>query len=229
MNQSGLQEEMLKNYIENIFNRYDTDRSGTLDTHEMTFFFNDLFKALNINMTITDQDSMNAIRSIDQNNDGSVSKEELFLAFKGMLNQQYPSINSGPSRAHHRVNRAATVSNRAATVNNREDMANSRGITSNRDTTRAATTSRVATTSKEGITNKGDTIISKEGTTRAGTGSPRCNRADKWGEATEGATSNRAGTSSKEAISSREGIPNSSRAATNSSREAIHRNSRADT
>ena len=78
---------MLKNYINNIFCRYDTDNSGTLDTREMTFFFNDLFKALNINQTITDHDSQNAIRSIDKNNDGSVSKEELFVAFKAMLNQ----------------------------------------------------------------------------------------------------------------------------------------------
>ena len=78
---------MLKTYINNIFSRYDTDNSGTLDSHEMTFFFNDLFKALNINQTITHQDSQNAIRSIDQNNDGSVSKEELFVAFKAMLNQ----------------------------------------------------------------------------------------------------------------------------------------------
>ena len=28
---SNLQDEMLRNYIEQIFNKYDSDRSGTLD------------------------------------------------------------------------------------------------------------------------------------------------------------------------------------------------------
>ena len=87
MNSGSLQDEMLKSYINTIFSRYDTDNSGTLDQREMTAFFNDLFKALNINMTITDQDSMNAIRSIDKDGDGSVNREELFVAFKQMMNQ----------------------------------------------------------------------------------------------------------------------------------------------
>ena len=88
MNEGWLQDEMLQNYINTIFDRYDKDRSGSLDPQEMTFFFNDLFKALNINRTITQQDSMNAIRSIDQNSDGLVNKQELFLAFKNMLSKR---------------------------------------------------------------------------------------------------------------------------------------------
>lgn len=31
MNGMNLQDQMLKTYIETIFNKYDTDRSGTLD------------------------------------------------------------------------------------------------------------------------------------------------------------------------------------------------------
>lgn len=82
----SLQDEMLKNYIETVFNRYDTDRNGSLDVQEMTLFFNDLFRTLEINITVTDKESMEAIRTIDENSDGLVSKEELFLAFKKMLN-----------------------------------------------------------------------------------------------------------------------------------------------
>lgn len=29
----SLQDEMLRNYIETVFNRYDTDRNGSLDVH----------------------------------------------------------------------------------------------------------------------------------------------------------------------------------------------------
>lgn len=77
---------MLKNYIETVFNRYDTDRNGTLDVHEMTSFFNDLFRTLNIGVTVTEAQSLEAIKSIDENSDGAVSKEELYAAFKKMLN-----------------------------------------------------------------------------------------------------------------------------------------------
>lgn len=43
---------MLKTYIDKIFDKYDTDSSGTLDEDEMTFFFNDLFKSLNMNIVV---------------------------------------------------------------------------------------------------------------------------------------------------------------------------------
>ncbi len=55
---SSLQDEMLKNYINTIFNKYDTDRNGTLDPQEMTLFFNDLFRTLNINQTVTIEQSL---------------------------------------------------------------------------------------------------------------------------------------------------------------------------
>jgi hypothetical protein len=61
----SLQDEMLKNYIDTIFNRYDTDKNGTLDAREMTFFFNDLFQALQINVVVDDRQSLEAIKSID--------------------------------------------------------------------------------------------------------------------------------------------------------------------
>lgn len=52
----------------------------------MTSFFNDLFRTLQIGVTVTEQQSLEAIKSIDENSDGAVSKEELFAAFKKMLN-----------------------------------------------------------------------------------------------------------------------------------------------
>jgi len=44
---------MLKAYIDKIFDKYDTDKSGTLDEDELTYFFNDLFKELGIGTSVT--------------------------------------------------------------------------------------------------------------------------------------------------------------------------------
>jgi len=49
---------MLKTYINTIFDKYDTDRSGTLDVNEMTYFFNDLFATLGVNVKVTQEQSM---------------------------------------------------------------------------------------------------------------------------------------------------------------------------
>ena len=77
---------MLKSYIESVFNKYDTDRNGSLDVHEMTRFFNDLFRNLGINTVVTEAQSLEAIRSIDDNSDGMVDRGELFKAFEMMFN-----------------------------------------------------------------------------------------------------------------------------------------------
>lgn len=75
----------------------------------MTSFFNDLFRSLNINVIVTEEQALEAIKSIDKNYDGSVNKAELFNAFRIMLNTpppqpvqpnyggytQYPSYGGG--------------------------------------------------------------------------------------------------------------------------------------
>lgn len=66
---------MIMNYIETVFNKYDTDRTGTLDVREMTLFFNELFRSLNINTVVTEEQALEAIKSIDDNSDGQVNKE----------------------------------------------------------------------------------------------------------------------------------------------------------
>lgn len=92
----GLQDQMLKTYIDQIFDKYDADRSGTLDEQEMTLFFNDLFKSLGMNISVTEEQSLEAIRSIDQNFDGGVDKKELFDAFKLMMTNNKPNNQPPP-------------------------------------------------------------------------------------------------------------------------------------
>ena len=53
-----LKDQMLKSYIDQVFDKYDADKSGTLDQKEMTNFFNDLFKSLNINMIVNETQAL---------------------------------------------------------------------------------------------------------------------------------------------------------------------------
>ena len=46
------QDEMLRSYIKEVFQKYDKTKKGTLNQFEMTEFFNDLFKSLGLNTTI---------------------------------------------------------------------------------------------------------------------------------------------------------------------------------
>ena len=43
----SITDDQIRNYIEHVFNRYDRDRSGTLTSNELVFFFNDLFQTMN--------------------------------------------------------------------------------------------------------------------------------------------------------------------------------------
>lgn len=74
INGGGLQDQMLRSYIDQIFTKYDVDNSGSLDSREMTFFFNDLFQSLNMNIQVNEQQATEAIQSIDQNYDGKVDR-----------------------------------------------------------------------------------------------------------------------------------------------------------
>jgi len=76
---------MLKNYIENVFEKYDTDKNGVLDAQEMMAFFNDLYKNMGTENTINIEQAKAAIQSIDTNNDGNVDRAELFAAFKQLM------------------------------------------------------------------------------------------------------------------------------------------------
>ena len=50
----NIQDQMLKAYIDFIFNKYDKDNSETLDSEEMTIYFNDLFRCIGINRIVTE-------------------------------------------------------------------------------------------------------------------------------------------------------------------------------
>jgi hypothetical protein len=58
---------------------------GTLNPTEMTSFFNDLFRSLNIPLALTAPQSLDAIKAVYPAYNGTVNRDELFNAFKVLL------------------------------------------------------------------------------------------------------------------------------------------------
>ena len=81
-------DQQLQQYVNQSFRTYDRDGTGTLNQQELANFFNDVFRAAGLNRTVTLGDVQSALRSIDVNNDGQTTKQELFRALKFMLGGQ---------------------------------------------------------------------------------------------------------------------------------------------
>ena len=84
----NIPDNVLRQYIDQIFDRYDRDRSGTLESFELANFFNDVFAMMGDPRRINQQQATQALMAIDQNNDGRANKMELFNAFKRVIMQQ---------------------------------------------------------------------------------------------------------------------------------------------
>ncbi len=81
-------DQQLRNYIDQIFLRYDRDNSGTLEPNELGGFFNDIFAMMGDPRRVNQLQAMQALQSIDKNCDGRASKMELFMAFKSLMGTQ---------------------------------------------------------------------------------------------------------------------------------------------
>jgi hypothetical protein len=83
-----MQDQQLRMYIDQVFNTYDRDRSGTLDPNELVAFFNDVLSMMGYPIRVNQFQVMQTMRSIDRNSDGRVNKFELFNALKYIAMQQ---------------------------------------------------------------------------------------------------------------------------------------------
>lgn len=91
----NISDNVLRQYIDTIFNRYDRDRSMSLDVGELANFFNDVFAMMGDPRRINQQQAYQALMMIDSNNDGRASKQELFNAFKRILSQNQGGYGGG--------------------------------------------------------------------------------------------------------------------------------------
>lgn len=78
-------DEQLRQAIDAIFNKYDTDKSGTLESNEIFNLISDAFKSLGRNREVSQEEVNQFIAAIDKNGDGKIAKPELFEILKQLI------------------------------------------------------------------------------------------------------------------------------------------------
>ena len=71
----NVHDQMLRNNIDQIYMRYDQNRSGQLEGQEFFYGYRDLCLMMGIAPPQTPQEVMQAASACDQNHDGRISKQ----------------------------------------------------------------------------------------------------------------------------------------------------------
>ena len=78
-------DDQLRQAIDAIFSKYDTDKSGTLEGNEIYNLINDAFKSLGRNRQVQPSEVDQFTKAIDKNGDAKISKPELFEILKKLI------------------------------------------------------------------------------------------------------------------------------------------------
>ncbi len=103
-----IKDDVLKSYINQIYSRYDTNSTNSLNPTEVTGFFNDLFRSLNLQMVLVPQQSVEIIKLIYPTYNGYINRDELFTVFKFLLTM-YNCFNSRNSPQQPQQNTSPTI------------------------------------------------------------------------------------------------------------------------
>lgn len=80
-------DDQLRMAINAVFDKYDVDKSQTLDFAEVKNVVADAFKQLGATRAVTDDDVKKFVGAVDKNHDYKITKVELFEIFKRLVNQ----------------------------------------------------------------------------------------------------------------------------------------------
>ena len=82
-------DDQLSKAIDTVFYKYDADKSGTLDYAELKNLVTDAFSKLGTPRQVTEQDVQKFGHAVDKNSDGKISREELFIIFKQIVEKKF--------------------------------------------------------------------------------------------------------------------------------------------
>jgi Ca2+-binding EF-hand superfamily protein len=85
MTSHSVKDEQLRAAISSVFNKYDKDKSNSLDFEEIRELLNDAYSQIGQTKSITDADVKKFSSAVDKNSDGKISKDELFEIFKRIV------------------------------------------------------------------------------------------------------------------------------------------------
>jgi hypothetical protein len=89
MNVSDLQ---LRQFIDEVFMRYDYNKSGTLNLPELHIFLTELFSLTGMKKTFSYEEACGALQTMDANRDGQISKFELYNLYRHMTQPGYQPV-----------------------------------------------------------------------------------------------------------------------------------------
>jgi Ca2+-binding EF-hand superfamily protein len=75
----------LREAVDAVFHKYDTDNSNSLESGEALNLINDALNHLNANRQVTQAEVTNFIKAVDVSGDGKIQKPELYEIFKKVL------------------------------------------------------------------------------------------------------------------------------------------------
>ena len=75
-------DDHVRKAVEEIYKQYDTDKSGFLEGEEVVKVINDVFFCLGQKKQVNHEDIKRVMQAIDTNQDGKISKDELYLVVK---------------------------------------------------------------------------------------------------------------------------------------------------
>ncbi len=78
-------DQQLREAVDAVFGKYDTDHSNSLESAEVLNLINDALNHMKANRQVTQQEVGQFVQAVDKSGDGKIQKAELFEIFKKVL------------------------------------------------------------------------------------------------------------------------------------------------
>jgi Ca2+-binding EF-hand superfamily protein len=79
-------DQQLRDAVDAVFKKYDTDNSNSLESTEVFNLINDALSHMKANRQVSQAEVNGFVQAVDKSGDGKIQKPELFEIFKKVLN-----------------------------------------------------------------------------------------------------------------------------------------------